>query len=52
MIPIWLFTSDLSSAHFLFRDNLINLLVLLLLPEAFTLQNETIFFNLIILIQV
>jgi len=43
MTPIGLFPSDLPSAHFLFRDNLINLLLLLLLPEAFTLQIETIF---------
>ena len=43
MTPIGLYTSDLSSAHFQFRDNPINLLVLLLLREAFTLQIETIF---------
>jgi len=42
MTPIGLFTSDLSSAHFLFCDNLINLFLLLLLPKAFTLQIETI----------
>jgi len=33
MTPIGLFNSGLSSAHFLFRDNLINLLVLLPSPR-------------------